>query len=129
MSGTTCSPPSRLAPSPSQPRRHGAMTRNRAGPGNVPMPLNATYYAQRASAGLIVSEATQVSPQGVVIRAHLASTAMSSRRLEACDRCVHKGRRADLLAALACRADFASVVAARRGAPRRTVSDCAAGRR
>ena len=41
------------------------MTRNRAGPGSVPGPLNATYYAQRASAGLIVSEATQVSPQGV----------------------------------------------------------------
>ena len=41
------------------------MTRNRAGPGNVPGPLTATYYAQRASAGLIVSEATQVSPQGV----------------------------------------------------------------
>src|SRR6202040_1164152 len=41
------------------------MTRNRAGPGNVPGSLNATYYAQRASAGLIVSEATQVSPQGV----------------------------------------------------------------
>ena len=41
------------------------MTRNRAGPDNVPGPLNATYYAQRASAGLIVTEATQVSPQGV----------------------------------------------------------------
>jgi N-ethylmaleimide reductase len=41
------------------------MTRNRAGPGNVPTDLNATYYAQRAGAGLIVSEATQVSPQGV----------------------------------------------------------------
>jgi N-ethylmaleimide reductase len=41
------------------------MTRNRAGPGNAPGPLNATYYAQRASAGLIVSEATQVSPQGL----------------------------------------------------------------
>jgi N-ethylmaleimide reductase len=41
------------------------MTRNRAGAGNVPTALNATYYAQRASAGLIVSEATQVSPQGV----------------------------------------------------------------
>ena len=41
------------------------MTRNRAGPGNVPTGLNATYYAQRAGAGLIVSEATQVSPQGV----------------------------------------------------------------
>jgi len=41
------------------------MTRNRAGLGNVPTELNATYYAQRAGAGLIVSEATQVSPQGV----------------------------------------------------------------
>lgn len=33
-------------------------------PGNIPHSLNATYYAQRASAGLIVSEATQVSQQG-----------------------------------------------------------------
>lgn len=41
------------------------MTRNRAGRGNVPGPINATYYAQRASAGLIISEATQISPQGV----------------------------------------------------------------
>jgi N-ethylmaleimide reductase len=41
------------------------MTRNRAGPGNAPGPLNATYYAQRASAGLIVSEGTQISPQGL----------------------------------------------------------------
>ena len=41
------------------------MTRNRAGRGNAPGPLNATYYAQRASAGLIISEATQISPQGV----------------------------------------------------------------
>jgi len=40
------------------------MTRNRAGPGQVPTPLMATYYEQRASAGLIVSEATQISPQG-----------------------------------------------------------------
>ena len=41
------------------------MTRNRAGRGNAPSPLNATYYAQRASAGLIISEATQISPQGL----------------------------------------------------------------
>jgi N-ethylmaleimide reductase len=41
------------------------MTRNRAGPGNVPNELNATYYAQRASAGLVITEATQVSPQGI----------------------------------------------------------------
>lgn len=40
------------------------MTRNRAGPGNVPEPMNATYYRQRASAGLIVTEGTQVAPRG-----------------------------------------------------------------
>jgi len=41
------------------------MTRSRALAGNVPNPLAATYYAQRASAGLIITEGTQVSPQGV----------------------------------------------------------------
>lgn len=41
------------------------LTRNRAGAGNVPTPLNALYYAQRASAGLIISEASQISPQGM----------------------------------------------------------------
>ncbi|HEY2229833.1 MAG TPA: alkene reductase [Xanthobacteraceae bacterium] len=41
------------------------MTRSRAVDGNVPSPLAPTYYAQRAGAGLIVSEATQVGPQGV----------------------------------------------------------------
>jgi N-ethylmaleimide reductase len=41
------------------------LTRCRAGAGNVPTGMNATYYAQRASAGLIISEATQVSPQGL----------------------------------------------------------------
>jgi len=41
------------------------LTRSRAQqPGNVPGPLAACYYAQRASAALIVSEATQVSMQG-----------------------------------------------------------------
>ncbi len=40
------------------------LTRCRAGAGNAPASLNAEYYAQRASAGLIVSEATSVSPQG-----------------------------------------------------------------
>ncbi len=41
------------------------MTRSRAIEGNVPHPLAAEYYAQRASAGLIVTEGTQISPQGV----------------------------------------------------------------
>src|SRR6187200_2629362 len=41
------------------------LTRSRARqPGNVPTALNACYYAQRASAALIISEATQVSMQG-----------------------------------------------------------------
>lgn len=40
------------------------LTRNRAGEGNVPLPMHERYYAQRASAGLIISEATQISPQG-----------------------------------------------------------------
>ncbi|MGH6897679.1 MAG: alkene reductase [Geminicoccaceae bacterium] len=41
------------------------MTRSRAGAGNVPSALNAAYYRQRTAAGLIVTEASQVSPQGV----------------------------------------------------------------
>jgi len=39
------------------------MTRNRADENGVPRPMMATYYAQRATAGLIVTEATQVSPR------------------------------------------------------------------
>ncbi|MFP2961122.1 alkene reductase [Myxococcus sp. 1LA] len=40
------------------------LTRNRAGAGFVPGELAATYYRQRASAGLLISEATQISQQG-----------------------------------------------------------------
>ena len=49
--------PNRIAMSP--------MTRSRTTqPGNVPNALMANYYAQRASAGLIITEATQISQQG-----------------------------------------------------------------
>ncbi|HEX4113999.1 MAG TPA: alkene reductase, partial [Stellaceae bacterium] len=42
------------------------LTRNRSsGPGRVPNQLMRDYYVQRASAGLIVSEATSVAPAGV----------------------------------------------------------------
>ncbi len=42
------------------------LTRNRSsGPGRVPNPMMARYYAQRAAAGLILSEATSVMPSGV----------------------------------------------------------------
>ena len=48
--------PNRIAMAP--------LTRSRAAEGNVPTALNALYYAQRASAGLIIAEATQVVPEG-----------------------------------------------------------------
>src|SRR5215204_4067886 len=49
--------PNRLAMAP--------LTRNRAGPpGMVPSPLAVDYYGQRASAGLLITEASQVSQQG-----------------------------------------------------------------
>lgn len=40
------------------------LTRSRAGEDGVPRPLMAEYYAQRASAGLIITEGTNISPQG-----------------------------------------------------------------
>lgn len=48
--------PNRLVMSP--------MSRNRAAAGGVPTPLTAEYYAQRASAGLIVAEASTPSQVG-----------------------------------------------------------------
>ena len=41
------------------------LTRMRAVTGDVPNPLAKTYYEQRASAGLIITEATQISPLGM----------------------------------------------------------------
>jgi len=42
------------------------LTRNRSsGPGRVPNAMMRDYYVQRASAGLIISEATSVAPAGV----------------------------------------------------------------
>jgi N-ethylmaleimide reductase len=40
------------------------LTRSRAGEDGVPGSLMAEYYAQRASAGLIITEGTNISPQG-----------------------------------------------------------------
>ena len=40
------------------------LTRNRAGEGGVPQDMSVTYYEQRATAGLIVTEATPISPMG-----------------------------------------------------------------
>lgn len=40
------------------------MTRSRAGAGDVATDMIAEYYGQRSTAGLIISEASQISPQG-----------------------------------------------------------------
>src|ERR1022692_4282999 len=40
------------------------LTRNRAVAGLVPSPLSIEYYGQRASAGLLITEASQISQQG-----------------------------------------------------------------
>jgi N-ethylmaleimide reductase len=40
------------------------LTRQRAGPGDVPTALMAEYYRQRAGAGFIVTEGTQIEPRG-----------------------------------------------------------------
>jgi len=40
------------------------LTRCRAAEGNVPTELNAEYYRQRATGGLLIAEATSVSPRG-----------------------------------------------------------------
>jgi N-ethylmaleimide reductase len=42
----------------------GPLTRNRAGAGNAPTELNAEYYAQRADAGLIITEGVAPSQVG-----------------------------------------------------------------
>ena len=52
------------------------LTRNRAAqPGNVPQPINATYYAQRASAGLIITEGSPISKWRTVTPAPRGFTA------------------------------------------------------
>ena len=85
------------------------MTRSRALDGNVPNPLAATYYAQRAAAGLIITEATQVSPQGVgYIRTPGIHSAEQVAGWRAGDGRSASRRRQDLRAALACRPDLAS---------------------
>jgi len=41
------------------------LTRNRAAEGNVPQDMNVEYYRQRAGAGLIISEGSQISATGI----------------------------------------------------------------
>ena len=63
------------------------LTRNRAGEGNVPGDMTIEYYAQRASVGLIVAEATQVSAQAQGYVSTPGVHARADRGLAAGDRC------------------------------------------
>ena len=95
------------------------LTRSRADDAGVPGELQATYYAQRASAGLIVTEATNISAQGKgYIRTPGIWTPGAGRRLEAHDQGGARQGRPHLPAALACRPRLASRPAAGRRAPR-----------
>ena len=51
------------------------LTRNRAGDGNAPTEMNVTYYQQRASAGLIITEANWNSTASSQMRSMSASVA------------------------------------------------------
>src|SRR6478736_4050079 len=48
------------------------LTRCRAGTSRVPNALMRTYYAQRASAGLILSEATSVAPSAIAAKGNVS---------------------------------------------------------
>jgi 2,4-dienoyl-CoA reductase-like NADH-dependent reductase (Old Yellow Enzyme family) len=67
--------PNRLAMAP--------MTRDRSTPSGTPTHLNARYYAQRASVGLIVSEGTQPSDDG---QGYLLTPGMAGAPLNDADR-------------------------------------------
>ena len=62
------------------------LTRCRASEGRVPNELMAEYYQQRSGAGMIISEATSISPMGVGYPDHAGNlVGRPSGRLETCD--------------------------------------------
>lgn len=72
------------------------MTRHRAGHGKVPTPIMADYYAQRAGAGLIVSESIEVDPLSGIVpptRPGFASQAQESGWRQVTDAVHEKGGR------------------------------------
>ena len=95
----------------------GPMTRSRAPSRGLPTELMAEYYAQRASAGLIVTEATNVSRASAAFELTPGNRRRcSGRRLEGRHRCRARERRPDLRAAVARRPGQLADAARRRRA-------------
>ncbi|CAM5491621.1 Alkene reductase OS=Stutzerimonas stutzeri OX=316 GN=CXK95_17335 PE=4 SV=1 [Stutzerimonas stutzeri] len=93
------------------------LTRCRAEPGRVPGDLMVEYYAQRADAGLIISDTTSVTPMGVGYPGHARHlVGRAGARLEEDHRSRACQGRQDRAAALACGAYLRSAV------PRRPVA-------
>ena len=85
------------------------LTRMRAFEERAPGPLNLEHYVQRASAGLILTEATSVTPQGVGYpNTPGIWSELQVQRWTQIVAAVHTGRRPDRLAALACRTHLRS---------------------
>ena len=91
------------------------LTRMRAIDGDVPSPLAKTYYSQRASAGMIITEATQISPLG---KGYPATPGIYSEGANAGlerDCCSSpRQRRFDCFATLACWPHFPFLIARKR---------------
>lgn len=84
------------------------LTRSRAEEGNVPSSMAATYYSQRASAALIITEATQADAggQGYISRPGIYSEAQIAGWKKVTD-AVHQ-KRLDFCTVVACRAHLPS---------------------
>jgi N-ethylmaleimide reductase len=83
------------------------LTRNRANENREPVDMNVTYYEQRATAGLIIAEATQICPQG---QRYISTPGIYSEgQIEGWKKvtdAVHKKKWKDLFIAFACRSHF-----------------------
>lgn len=102
------------------------LTRSRRPPQRAHPGLNALYYAQRASAGLIIAEATQIMPEG---QGYISTPGIHSAEQIAGWRCVTgagpRVRRPHRAPALACGAHFASILPAWRRVAGGALSDSA----
>lgn len=99
------------------------LTRNRAVAGFVPNPLAIEYYGQRASAGLLITEASQVSQQGQGYQDTPGIYIRGTCGLAQGDRPGARARRPHLHSALACRTHLAHQPAGQRRCAGRAIRD------